>query len=139
MFFNSRAVASLLSTILVVLTFIVLKSTIHLDRWDIFIILLTEFLLVFGLCFLAFEFLFFKEFRKIYKVFEMFQFDTNQTPSRVNTGRKMSSDILIFAKSKQQEIQKLKQLETFRKEFLADISHELKTPIFNILIWCLLS
>ncbi|MCB9231696.1 MAG: sensor histidine kinase [Bacteroidia bacterium] len=30
------------------------------------------------------------------------------------------------------EIRKLKEIETFRKEFLGDVSHELKTPIFAI-------
>ena len=33
-------------------------------------------------------------------------------------------------KTKEQEIEDLKKLEVFRREFLADISHELKTPIF---------
>jgi two-component system phosphate regulon sensor histidine kinase PhoR len=32
----------------------------------------------------------------------------------------------------QKEIQKLKEMEVFRKEFLGDVSHELKTPIFAI-------
>jgi two-component system phosphate regulon sensor histidine kinase PhoR len=35
-----------------------------------------------------------------------------------------------FAKQKHREIEELKKLETFRREFLADVSHELKTPIF---------
>ena len=33
---------------------------------------------------------------------------------------------------KTQEIKHLKQMEKYRKEFLGDVSHELKTPIFNI-------
>ncbi len=32
----------------------------------------------------------------------------------------------------QQEIQKLKNLETYRREFLGEVSHELKTPIFAV-------
>ena len=31
---------------------------------------------------------------------------------------------------KQKEIDELKKLELFRREFLADVSHEFKTPIF---------
>ena len=30
------------------------------------------------------------------------------------------------------EIQQLKQMEKYRKEFLGNVSHELKTPVFNI-------
>ena len=41
-----------------------------------------------------------------------------------------SSEILIYARTKQREIEELKKAEAFRREFIADISHELKTPIF---------
>ncbi|MCS6824030.1 MAG: ATP-binding protein [Cytophagaceae bacterium] len=43
---------------------------------------------------------------------------------------KLKAEIAEFADKKQQEIEELKKLETFRREFLADVSHELKTPIF---------
>ncbi len=37
-----------------------------------------------------------------------------------------------WAETKKGEIDQLKKMETFRKEFLANVSHELKTPLFNI-------
>lgn len=37
-----------------------------------------------------------------------------------------------WAKNKTSEIAQLKQMEKYRKEFLGNVSHELKTPIFNI-------
>jgi two-component system phosphate regulon sensor histidine kinase PhoR len=37
-----------------------------------------------------------------------------------------------WEKNKQDEIVQLKKLETFRKEFLSNVSHELKTPIFSV-------
>ena len=43
----------------------------------------------------------------------------------------IKKEIFDFAEKKQQEIDELKKLETFRREFLADVSHELKTPIFS--------
>ena len=43
---------------------------------------------------------------------------------------KIKNEIAEFAEKKQMEIDELKKLETFRREFLADVSHELKTPIF---------
>ena len=36
-----------------------------------------------------------------------------------------------YSTSKQSEIQALKRMETYRKEFIGNVSHELKTPIFN--------
>lgn len=37
-----------------------------------------------------------------------------------------------WAKNQTQEITRLKDLERYRKEFVGNVSHELKTPIFNI-------
>jgi len=42
----------------------------------------------------------------------------------------LNQEISSFAMLKQKEIDELKKLEAFRKEFIADVSHELKTPIF---------
>ncbi len=41
-------------------------------------------------------------------------------------------DVEAWAKQKKNEIEVLKQNEAFRKEFLQNLSHELKTPIFAI-------
>lgn len=41
-------------------------------------------------------------------------------------------DVIDWAKDRRQEITHLKQMEKYRKEYLGNVSHELKTPIFNI-------
>lgn len=41
-------------------------------------------------------------------------------------------DVEIWAQQRKKEIEVLKQNETYRKEFLQNLSHELKTPIFAI-------
>jgi len=45
---------------------------------------------------------------------------------------KTSKDVSDWASAKAREIDELKKLEKYRREFLGNISHELKTPIFNI-------
>lgn len=44
----------------------------------------------------------------------------------------VKDEVINWAKNKTQEINQLKQMEKYRKEFLGNVSHELKTPIFNI-------
>jgi len=64
---------------------------------------------------------------------------------RTNTSSKMESmdfsedviedaekEVTEWASQQQQEIENLKSLEEYRRNFLGDISHELKTPLFNI-------
>jgi two-component system, OmpR family, phosphate regulon sensor histidine kinase PhoR len=44
----------------------------------------------------------------------------------------VKNEVDDWAKNKTEEINQLKQLEKYRREFLGNVSHELKTPIFNI-------
>jgi len=44
----------------------------------------------------------------------------------------VQNDVMIWARKKTREISQLRQLEKYRREFLGNVSHELKTPIFNI-------
>lgn len=44
----------------------------------------------------------------------------------------LNTEILAWADDRKNEIERLKKLEVYRKEFLGNVSHELKTPIFNI-------
>ena len=44
----------------------------------------------------------------------------------------VEEDVQEWALEQEQEIQTLKTLETYRKRFLGNVSHELKTPIFSI-------
>ncbi|MDX9847047.1 MAG: ATP-binding protein [Tenuifilaceae bacterium] len=44
----------------------------------------------------------------------------------------VNNEVVVWADNKSREIDRLKELEDYRKEFLGNVSHELKTPIFNI-------
>ncbi|MDP4281137.1 MAG: ATP-binding protein [Bacteroidota bacterium] len=47
--------------------------------------------------------------------------------------RKTSVDeVMHLAKDQQDQIEELKKMEVYRREFLGNVSHELKTPLFNI-------
>lgn len=45
---------------------------------------------------------------------------------------KVNEEVSEWAEDRKQEIEELKKLEVYRREFLGNVSHELKTPLFNI-------
>lgn len=44
----------------------------------------------------------------------------------------VSEEVIDWDKKNQLEIERLKDMESYRREFVGNVSHELKTPIFNI-------
>jgi two-component system phosphate regulon sensor histidine kinase PhoR len=46
--------------------------------------------------------------------------------------QEVNSLVINYTQNRTKEIKKLRRLEKYRKEFLGNVSHELKTPIFNI-------
>jgi two-component system phosphate regulon sensor histidine kinase PhoR len=44
----------------------------------------------------------------------------------------LKKEVKVWADDQSEEIRKLKQMEKYRKDFLGNVSHELKTPLFNI-------
>lgn len=85
---------------------------------------------------LTLEFLVFREISNIYTVLEKIQKkDTASKPAKGNRAslsplKKIQNTINSYAEAKNREIGVLQKNEAFRREFIADISHELKTPIF---------
>ena len=84
------------------------------------------------------ENLFDKKISEIYKSFENIRnenfekVESDRTLLRqINPLKGINQEIYSFASIKQLEINELKRLETFRREFLQDVSHELKTPLFS--------
>ena len=84
------------------------------------------------------ENLFDKKISEIYKSIENIRnenfekVESDRTLLRqINPLKGINQEIYSFASIKQLEINELKRLETFRREFLQDVSHELKTPLFS--------
>jgi two-component system, OmpR family, phosphate regulon sensor histidine kinase PhoR len=44
----------------------------------------------------------------------------------------VNEQVINWARDRGEEIEELKKMETYRREFLANVSHELKTPLFNL-------
>ncbi len=50
----------------------------------------------------------------------------------IDTIEDVSKEVEDWAKSQNEEIERLKEMAQYRREFLGNVSHELKTPIFSI-------
>ena len=46
--------------------------------------------------------------------------------------KELEQQVKDWSAERKEEIEQLEKLENYRKEFLGNVSHELKTPIFNI-------
>ena len=74
----------------------------------------------------------YKRVKKIYddlKLLESTSFSKNRITTDMAT---LTQEIDKYARDKKIEIETLKVREEYRKEFLGNISHELKTPLFTV-------
>lgn len=66
---------------------------------------------------------------RIYEILDEFR-DDDEKYSKIKTLNQFEKEIGTWAETKSTEINKLKDMEAYRKEFLGNVSHELKTPLF---------
>lgn len=109
------------------------------DGFKDYLILLIP-ILVFISCYFIFSFILQKFiYRKIKLIYKIIYDLKSPNKSKVGAAQMNSNviqdaelEVLQWAKAKKQETDQLKKMEQYRKEFLGNVSHELKTPIFNI-------
>jgi two-component system phosphate regulon sensor histidine kinase PhoR len=109
-----------------------LKYTI----WVPVVVVVFTFMLSFFLFQFAVERFIYRKIKLIYKNIHQLKLKKGQKPKTVDLNTDIisavNSDVEAWAKDQKEEIEYLKNLENYRREFLGNVSHELKTPIFNI-------
>jgi len=58
--------------------------------------------------------------------------DRQRFQSNRNILDNVEKEVAKWGEDQQKEIERLKQLEEYRKDFIGNVSHELKTPLFNV-------
>ena len=136
MLFNSKGLAAILAisiTTIISGSLFLFPELPQVVLWVVpFISFGTGYLLIY----IVLEFLFFRELRDIYTMFERIrEDDLSQVQPNRNYGHdslnQIHQEIYSYVQVKQTEINELKKTAKFRRQFLADVSHELKTPIFT--------
>ncbi|MBF9253327.1 ATP-binding protein [Pontibacter sp. 172403-2] len=132
---TSRTLAILTSLAVAIVLTAFLALATYLSSKGLLVALLLVFVSCFLLVYFSYEALVFREVKNVYSSLEKIKkqdFKKVESKSTFSTDplKKIKDDILLIAAQKQQEIDELKRLQLMRSEFLADVSHELKTPIF---------
>jgi two-component system phosphate regulon sensor histidine kinase PhoR len=70
--------------------------------------------------------------RVIYKIIHRFKTEGVNRKQFDDPLSEVSSEVFNWAKERRDEIAELKRQETFRREFIGNLSHELKTPLFQL-------
>lgn len=133
--FNSRTVAVFVSVVVAAIFTAFLLFSQYLSMRALAVTLGLTFSICFILIYFSFEILIFREINNIYAGLENikrkeFRRMSNKFLFREDPLKRIRDEILYMAEQKQKEIDELKRLQVLRREFLADVSHELKTPIF---------
>lgn len=131
--FNSRAIAFLLALCVAFVTTAFLSLVQGVEMLALIIAFLLSFSSSYIMARLVLEFLFFRQIENInesLKDIQARELALKGKASSTNPLKRIDREIASFAESKEREIEELKERENFRREFVADVSHELKTPIF---------
>jgi len=104
--------------------------------WFMVIGLLLFFMVAFYIIQFAINKFILEKIRPIYKIIDFVpqkekELKLNLRPGFVELSD-VEQDVENWAQNQLQEIERLKELERYRKDFVGNVSHELKTPIFNI-------
>jgi len=123
---------SLLSVVIVELTLYLSGVTIN-QRYILimfFILLILSYLVIYYLL----EKLITQKIRLLYRTIHNFKINRGDFPLNMNEDvlGETEKEVLGWVEKSREEIEKLRLQEEFRREFLGNLSHELKTPIFSI-------
>jgi two-component system, OmpR family, phosphate regulon sensor histidine kinase PhoR len=135
MVYSSRGLALFLALCIALITTLFLSLFESVKVSALVVTAIISFSVSYLSIFIVLEFLIFREINSIHKIMaklkkrELIKMERSKTPS-LNPLKNINEEIYSFAELKQKEIDELKKLEAFRREFIADVSHELKTPIF---------
>lgn len=129
---------SFLVTGIFILVFIITCHLIytHIFWWALIISAVSVFASTFFSAKYSVEKFIYEKIRPIYKTIHNLKTPSEKEQSAKGAGQdaisSVNQQVLKWVEDNKEEIESLKKTEIYRREFLGNVSHELKTPIFNI-------
>lgn len=125
-------VLALISVIIIELTLFI--SEVEINQRYIMIMFIIMLVLVYLVIYYLLEKLITQKIRLLYRTIHNYKINRGDFPVKMNDDvlGKTEKEVLAWADNSREEIEKLRLQEEFRREFLGNLSHELKTPIFSI-------
>lgn len=111
-------------------------SGLHISVGILIISTLTIFTFVFFFFRYTLEHFIYQKIKLIYKTISRYKRQKDTAKQKLNMNgdalESVHEEVLRWGEDHKKEIEKLEKMAGYRREFLGNISHELKTPIFNI-------
>lgn len=125
-----------ISIISAIILLIIVVVTAVMPYWIILVIVFSLFLSsTFVIRYYTEKFIY-RKIKLIYKQIHSMKFSSNEPVIAKNIDQnifnRIEEEVKEWSDHKQNEIQKMQKDQAYRRKFLANVSHELKTPIFNI-------
>jgi two-component system phosphate regulon sensor histidine kinase PhoR len=131
-----RTAAATAGIVLLLLSVLFALSWIDLHVGWMVLLALVVFAVSYAVQLNALERFIYRKIKVIYKNISQLKSPKGSIKSKVDLDRDIISEVeeevLAWAQGQTQEIESLQAMAEYRKEFLGNVSHELKTPIFSI-------
>lgn len=105
--------------------------------WEVVVCTSVVFTTSFIAFFYSLEYFIYRKIKLVYKNIHYLKTEKNtiRNSATLKSGdpiANVSTEVMEWAQDKASEIEQLKKMENYRKDFLGNVSHELKTPLFAI-------
>jgi two-component system, OmpR family, phosphate regulon sensor histidine kinase PhoR len=137
--FSPRQLALFLSLIISLVCAILLVVSLYLSFISSVLLvigtLLLSFIISFLIIYYAVNYFILKKVNPLYETIKNIPITTEELREKLEGKdiiQEVNSLVIDYTRIRAKEIKNLRRLEKYRKEFLGNVSHELKTPIFNI-------
>lgn len=104
----------------------------YFGGFSVLIFVLLFFVLSFFIIQYRAEYFIYRRIKNIFKEFSNIDTDEFQRKSVTTDIESLSQSVQKYVEGKQLEIQTLTEIDSFRRDFLGNLAHELKTPIFTV-------